>query len=725
MSLPEQSWYSHRIASDNAYNVRVNLISSMKNPPAIEPGTPLPLGVSSGDDWVNLSLFSRHAESVSLVICDPAAQEATELLEIHLDPAVHRSGDIWHVRLTTAEPLCYGYRVNGIPDESRGRVFFPDRVLIDPYSRQLHARPWNTPAGYGSRPCCLVAPQPPFDWQGDRPLQTPAAETIIYELHVRGFTRHASSGVSAPGTFRGLMEKIDYLASLGVTAVELLPITVWDEMDNRFFDPVDNTRLLNFWGYNPINFFALHPGLAESPEAAVSEFKMLVRSLHQAGIEVIVDMVFNHTGESDRYGNTSSFRGIDNEIYYLLDRETGDYRNYSGCGNSLSCNHPVVRRLIIDALRYWVAEMHIDGFRFDLATLFSRGTDGGVLAAPPLVEEIAEDPLLRRTKLIAEAWDAAGLYQVGTFSDDPRWREWNGRYRDDLRRFLAGHDDTVSSLASRLAGSSDIYGPSGRGPLNSINYLTSHDGFTLYDLVSYEEKRNEANGEGNRDGESHNFSWNSGHEGDPCPPEIRRLRLCRMRSFFGLLLLSQGIPMLTAGDEFARTQRGNNNVWCQDNETGWVDWTLAETNADLLRFVTFCVALRKRHRSFRRNSFFPHERDGLTENHPEIRWQSLHPGRQDWSPHCRTLALLLHDPLDTADFFIMVNGSREKTARFVVADLPPRSTAASWRRVIDSCAAAPADCCDAETATVVAAGSHCDVPAMGLIVLQSLPLQPI
>ncbi|SHH68945.1 glycogen debranching protein [Desulfofustis glycolicus] len=695
----------------------------MKIQTAIEPGTPLPLGPSAGDGWVNLSLFSRHAESVTLVIGDVAASDAATPMEIPLDPTTNRSGDIWHIRLTTDQPLCYGYRIDGSPDEAKGRTFSPDRVLIDPYCRRLLAQSWNTPAGYGSRPCCLVEPETSFDWQGDRPLQTPAEETIIYELHVRGFTRHATSGVAAPGTFRGLTEKIDYLVSLGVTAVELLPVTAWDETDNKFFDPVSGARLLNFWGYNPVNFFALQPGLAERPEAAVSEFKTLVRALHQAGIEVFVDMVFNHSGESDRHGITSSFRGIDNEIYYLLDPETGNYLNYSGCGNSISCNHPVVRRLIIDALRYWILEMHIDGFRFDLAALFSRGTDGAVLTDPPLVEEIAEDPLLRQTKIIAESWDAAGLYQVGTFSAHPRWREWNGRYRDDLRRFLADYDDTVSSLASRLAGSSDLYGPSGRGPLNSINFVTSHDGFTLYDLVSYEKKRNEANGEANRDGESHNLSWNSGHEGDPCPPEIRRLRLCRMRSFFGLLLFSQGIPMLTAGDEFARTQHGNNNAWCQDNETGWVDWTLAESNSDLLRFVRFCIGLRKQHRSFRRSTFFPHERDGLAENHPEISWQSLHPGRQDWSPHCRTLAFLLHDPLDTADFFIMTNGSRDKAARFVVADLPPRPTATSWRRIIDSCAAAPADCCAAESAAIIDAGAHLDVPAMGLIVLQSFPSQ--
>jgi isoamylase len=697
----------------------------MTNPPPIEPGTPLPLGPSSGDGWVNLSLFARHAETVTLVIRDPAASDTGKLFEIRLDPVSNRSGDIWHVRLATDQPLCYGYRIDGAPAAGQiGPTFFPDRVLIDPYARHLLARPWQTPPAYGEQPCCLLEPESPFDWQGDRPLRIPLDETIIYELHVRGFTRDGSSGVSAPGTFRGLIDKIDYLSSLGVTAVELLPVTVWDETDNKFFDPGSGARLLNFWGYNPLNFFSLHAGLAKHPGAAVSEFKTMVRRLHQAGIEVILDMVFNHTGESDRLGITSSLRGIDNEIYYLIDRESGDYLNFSGCGNTVSCNHPTVRRLILDALRYWVVEMHIDGFRFDLAAIFSRGKNGEVLADPPLVEEIAEDPLLRGTKIIAEAWDAAGLYQVGAFSSDPRWLEWNGRYRDDLRRFLAGHAGTVSSLASRLAGSSDLYGRGGRGPLNSINYLTSHDGFTLYDLVSYEEKRNEANGEGNRDGEPHNLSWNSGHEGDPCPAAVRQLRFRRIRSFFGLLLLSQGVPMLTAGDEFARTQQGNNNAWCQDNKIGWVNWSLAEANSDLLRFVRFCIALRKRHHTFRRQDFFPHERDNQQENHPEISWQSLHPGRQDWSADCHTLAFLLHDPLDTADFFIMVNGRRDQIARFVVAELPPRPTATSWRKIIDSCAIAPADCSPAESAAGVNAGSEVEIPAMGLIVLQSFPLQP-
>ncbi|MBE0585935.1 MAG: glycogen-debranching protein, partial [Desulfofustis sp.] len=535
----------------------------MTKPPPIEPGTPLPLGPSSGDGWINLSLFARHAETVTLVIRDPAAPDTRTPFEITLDPAINRSGDIWHARLATDRQLCYGYRIDGTPAEQDGFSFFPDRVLIDPYARHLLVRPWQAPTVYGEQPCCLIQPEASFDWQGDRPLRTPLDETIIYELHVRGFTRDASSGVSAPGTFRGLIDKIDYLTSLGVTAVELLPITIWDETDNKFFDPVSGTRLLNFWGYNPLNFFSLHAGLAAHPGAAATEFKTMVRSLHQAGIEVILDMVFNHTGESDRLGVTSSLRGIDNEIYYLIDRESGDYLNFSGCGNTVNCNHPTVRRLILDALRYWVVEMHIDGFRFDLAAIFSRGKNGEVLTDPPLVDEIAEDPLLRETKIIAEAWDAAGLYQVGAFSADPRWQEWNGRYRDDLRRFLTGHADTVSSLASRLAGSSDLYGRGGRGPLNSVNYLTSHDGFTLYDLVSYEQKHNGANGEDNRDGETHNLSWNSGHEGDPCPVAVRRLRFQRIRSFFGLLRLSQGVPMLTAGDEFARPQHGNNNAWCQ------------------------------------------------------------------------------------------------------------------------------------------------------------------
>ncbi len=679
----------------------------------------MPFGPHRGDGWVNFSLFSRHATAVTLVVRKFGGPRQVKNQEIRLDPTLHRSGDVWHVRVHTDHRLCYGYRVEG-PDQT----FSPGQILIDPYCRHLVPRPWGDASSVGAEPLCLTDTESSFDWQGDRPPRTPLAETVIYELHVRGFTRHDTSQVSAPGTFRGVIDKIDYLCSLGITAVELLPVTAWDETDNRFFDPDSEARLLNFWGYNPLTYFALHSGLAAKPQAAADEFKAMVRSLHQAGIEVILDMVFNHTGESDLAGVTSSFRGIDNQIYYLVDPDNGDYLNFSGCGNTLNCNHPVVRRLIIDALRYWVQEMHVDGFRFDLAAIFSRGRNGTVLAEAPLIEEIAEDPVLRDTKIIAEAWDASGLYQVGSFSSDPRWLEWNGRYRDDVRRFFAGLPDSVSTLASRLAGSSDLYGNSSRGPLNSINFVTSHDGFTLYDLVSYDHKHNQRNGEQNRDGETHNLSWNSGHEGDPAAEDVRVRRRCRMRSLIGILLLSQGVPMLTAGDEIGRTQQGNNNSWCQDNVIGWLDWSLAETNRDLLRFVRFCIQLRKKHRCFRRDRFFPpHQHDG-TDRHPEISWQSLYPGRQDWSAECHTLGCLLHDPDDEADFLLLFNGSRSQDAPFIIPALPPSRTACHWRMIIDSTATPPADCSSVTAGAKIDAGTELVVGAMGLVVLQSHRSRP-
>ncbi|BDD85840.1 glycogen operon protein GlgX homolog [Desulfofustis limnaeus] len=684
----------------------------------------MPFGPRRADGWVNFSLFSRHATAVTLVIRELDGPRRGKIQEIRLDPTLHRSGDIWHARVHTDHRLCYGYRLEGSDQANAAQTFSPGQILIDPYCRHLAPRPWGHASPVGAEPLCLIDTESSFDWQGDRPLRTPLADTVIYELHVRGFTRHKTSQVSAPGTFQGVIDKIDYLCSLGVTAVEFLPVTAWDETDNRFFDPDSGARLLNLWGYNPLTFFALHGGLAAKPQAAMDEFKTMVRSLHQAGIEVILDMVFNHTGESDLAGVTSSFRGIDNQVYYLVDPNNGEYLNFSGCGNTLNCNHPVVRRLIIDALRYWVQEMHVDGFRFDLAAIFSRGRNGVVLTEAPLIEEIAEDPVLRDTKIIAEAWDASGLYQVGSFSSDPRWLEWNGRFRDDVRRFFAGLPDSVSTLASRLAGSSDLYGTSGRGPLNSINFVTSHDGFTLYDLVSYDHKHNQRNGEQNRDGEVHNLSWNSGHEGDPAAEDILVLRRRRMRSLIGVLLLSQGVPMLTAGDEFGRTQQGNNNSWCQDNEIGWLDWSLAETNRDLLRFVRFCIQLRKNHRCFRRDLFFPPPQHDGTDHHPEISWQSLHPGKPDWSAECQTLGCLLHDPGDEADFLLLFNGSRSHDAPFIIPALPPSRTSCHWRMIIDSSAAPPADCSSATAGAKIDAGTELVVGTMGLVVLQSHRSKP-
>jgi glycogen operon protein len=453
----------------------------------------------------------------------------------------------------------------------------------------------------------------------------------------------------------------------------------------------------------------------------------MVLALHQAGIEVILDMVFNHTGEGGYDGTTSSFRGIDNSIYYLLDHTSKEYLNFSGCGNTMNCNHPIVRELILDALRFWVIEMHVDGFRFDLASILGRDTSGHLLANPPMIEMIAEDPVLRDTKIIAEAWDAAGLYQVGTFSTDARWAEWNGRFRDDVRTFMAGHKDTVASLATRIAGSSDLYQSSSRHPFNSINFITSHDGFTLYDLVSFNEKHNEVNGEENRDGDNHNFSWNSGTEGRTSNKAINRLRFRRMRSMFLILLFSQGVPMINAGDEFGHSKNGNNNSWCQDNETNWLNWDLALQNKGFLHFCKQCIHLRKTHSVFQRTSFFKTTNGDngdkpCTDDHegmPEITWQSLIPCRQDWSSECHTLAFLLNGHgTDSDHFFIMLNGDSRNDATFTLP-LIPGASEQSWAQVIDTSRASPHDFLRRSQAIARAPGTTIKVKPMGAVVLQA------
>ncbi len=420
----------------------------------------------------------------------------------------------------------------------------------------------------------------------------------------------------------------------------------------------------------------------------------MVLALHQAGIELFLDIVYNHSGEGGYDGNTSSFRGIDNSIFYLLDNDN-KYLNFSGCGNTMNCNHPVIRDLIRESLRYWVTEMHVDGFRFDLASILGRDPEGNVLSNPPMIEIIAEDPVLRDTKMIAEAWDAAGLYQVGSFSTDSRWGEWNGRFRDDIRSFMVGEPGKVTHLATRIAGSSDLYQKNSRGPLCSINFITSHDGFTLYDLVSYNQKHNELNGEDNRDGDNHNISWNSGHEGATNSQKINRLRFVRMRSLTVLLLLSQGVPMITAGDEFARSQKGNNNSWCQDNEISWIDWSLLNTNRSFFRFFKECIALRKAHKVFRRDTFFsPDNEQEIRDSAGEISWQYLRPGEQNWNHDCHGLSLLLQETGDVnhgSIFFIMLNGSKDETLQFSPPNIPRTDKKLRWHKIIDTGAIPPGD----------------------------------
>jgi glycogen operon protein len=682
-------------------------------------GRSLPLGATAHPDGVNFALLCRHGTAVTLVLYD--MDQPRPLAEIQLHPLRNRTGDHWHVLVGGLPPMFrYGWRANGPPGV--GNRFDPDVVLLDPAATALsEAAVWGKP----------IEPEPhrsvrrsvfyrrPFQWGEDVPPLTPLEDSIVYELHVRGFTCHPSSGVAHPGTFAGLIEKIPYLKELGVTTVELLPIHEFDECDCPFSNPFTGERLRNFWGYNSIAFGAPKASYAASGagHGQVNEFRQMVRAFHAAGLEVILDVVFNHTGEGDDRGRTYSFRGLDNELYYMLDKD-GRYLNFSGCGNTVNCNHPVVRTLLLSCLRFWVADMHVDGLRFDLASVLGRDYRGNVLVEPPVVEMIAEDSVLADTKLIAEPWDAAGLYQVGGFPYGRRWSEWNGRYRDDVRRFWRGDPGTAADLASRVCGSADLYEASGRLPRHSINFVTCHDGFTVNDLVSYGRKHNEANGEGNRDGLNENFSWNCGAEGPTDDATVLAVRRRQARNFLVTLLLSQGVPMLTAGDEFLRTQGGNNNAYCQDNETSWVDWTLAQKNADFLRFVRELIALRKRHPALRRRGFLRGRGPG-GRLRPDVAWHGVEPGRADFTPASRTLAFTLDGSLTgrepDRDFYVAFNSWREA----LPFRLPPAPSGRPWRRVVDTALAPPQDIVGPDDGPLVPPGAVYPVASHSAVILVS------
>jgi glycogen operon protein len=687
----------------------------------IEPGSPMPLGAIITPEGINFAIFSRHAEKVVLVLFNEAG---TPTGEITLDPEHNKTGDVWHILLRTRKhDLQYCYRVSGPYDpRGEGHFFDEETLLLDPYTRALSGgETWNGPAekqaGFKRR--CLIIDDH-FDWEGDRPLNIPLEDSIIYEMHVRGFTCHTSSGAKSPGTFAGVIEKIPYFKELGITAVELMPIMEFNENENININPVTGEKLTNFWGYSPMAFCAPKASYAADNKngSQIREFKEMVKALHRAGIEVILDVVFNHTAEGGIDGPIVNFRGLDNSIYYLLDPQTREYLNFSGCGNTLNCNHPIVRQLIIKCLHFWVVEMHVDGFRFDLASILGRDQNGEVLSNPPMVEMISEDPVLSNTKIIAEAWDAAGLYQVGSFSTSRRWAEWNGKFRDDARAFMCGRENTVAALATRIAGSSDLFQLSSRRPCNSINFITSHDGFTLADLVSYNDKHNLENGEDNWDGSDHNISWNSGVEGETTDPVITRLRNRRVRSLAVILMISQGVPMLLAGDEFGRTQKGNNNAYCHDNQTSWINWDLKKKNSDLFRFFKLLISLRKSHPVFRRTDFFPEPGHEMLH---EIRWQSNQPDQQDWSPSSKTLGLFLDgtngekDERDN-DFFVMLNGDQTTSITF---EAPQLSNNRRWKKIIDTAAPSPMDILE-ETDTVLLPGNkNIGVAAMGAVVLIS------
>jgi isoamylase len=683
-------------------------------------GSSAPLGASLVPGGVNFSVFSKHASLVELLLFD-AASDARPSRVIALDGGTHRTYHYWHATVPGVGPgQVYAYRAHGPFAPERGLRFDGSKVLLDPYGRAV-----AVPDGYDRYAArgpgdtastamkSVVVDSAAYDWEGDRPLRRPYVETIIYETHVRGFTRHPSSHVAARkrGTYAGLVEKIPYLKDLGITAVELLPIFQFDPQDAP-------PGLVNYWGYTPASFFAPHHAYSSrtQPLEVLDEFRDMVKALHRAGLEVILDVVFNHTTENDETGPTMCWRGLANDTYYLLSADRSEYADFTGCGNTLNANQPIVRRLIQDSLRYWVTEMHVDGFRFDLASVLSRDESGHPLLNAPVLWDIESDPTLSGTKLIAEAWDAGGLYQVGRFVGDS-WQEWNGHFRDDVRSFLKGDQGSVSALATRLLGSPDIYAHKNREAEHSINFVTCHDGFTLNDLVSYNCKHNESNGENSRDGTNDNRSWNCGVEGPTDDPAIEALRNRQVKNFLAILLLSAGTPMLLMGDEVRRTQQGNNNPYCQDNEVSWFDWRLVDRHLDIHRFVKELIACRQA-RDVAQGA------GALTLSElldlADVQWHGVELDAPDWSAHSHSLAFTvssLHGPFLR---HVMINAYWEPLDFQLPA--APESGGEGWRRSLDTALTSPDDIRPVAGAAAVSGTSYRTAPRS--VAILTLPLRP-
>lgn len=643
-------------------------------PVSADRGVPLPLGVSYQGSSVNFSLASHSAKQVALCLF---TSPSTLFRRFDLDPIRNRTGDIWHIRLKGAlNGLLYAYSLEN-----------SEVLLLDPYATVVHSpHAWQTNLPIEQQqeyhPLGLIWPPTEFDWENDRFPCLPQEDLLIYEMHVRGFTQHHSSGVSHPGSFLGVIEKIDHLKSLGVNAVELLPVFEFNEAEYNCCALEGKDQLCNYWGYSSVSFFSLmnRYAAADTPGAVINEFKQMVKALHQAGIEIILDVVYNHTAEGGKFGPTYSFKGIDKAIYYIVN-ERGDYIDYTGCGNTVNANQPVMGNLIIDSLRYWVAEMHVDGFRFDLASIFHRSPTGEPIDPSDIVEAISADPLLAQTKLIAEPWDAQGLYQVGSFyKAGSRWSEWNGQYRDLVRKFIKGTPYVSGMFATRICGSQDLYGAGG-SPLNSINFITCHDGFTLQDLVSYNQKHNLNNGENNRDGLNENESWNCGTEGPSQEPSLLRLRGRQLRNHHLALMVSRGIPMLHMGDEYGHTKQGNNNSWCHDNELNWFQWDQLKANAGFFRFYRLLIQFRKKEKLLSKDSFVQPD---------EVVWHGAHPHKPNWSPNNMLIAYQLLDLIDGHDLFIAFNAGNATTQLWFPD--PPKDHA--WHYVVNTAQSSPKDICE-------------------------------
>ncbi|TXC79625.1 glycogen debranching protein [Paraburkholderia azotifigens] len=654
-------------------------------------GRPSPLGVQDRHDGFNFSVYSRHAERVELLIFEDATSESP-LAVIDLSAPEHRTGDVWHALVGGLRwGQAYAYRAFGRWAPVDGKRFDGAIELLDPRALAVWIDPCPTPGRRRHR--SLLVDQS-FDWQGTTHPRRAWSETLIYETHVRGLTIESGSGVAHRGTFLGVAEKLPYLQELGITAIELMPVQAFDDILPTGRDPSSGLPLFNYWGYNPIALFAPHSHYASThePGSELREFKTMMRDLHRNGIEVILDIVFTHTAEGGDNGPTFSLRGLDDSIYYLHGNTACNYLDYSGCGNTLNCNHPVVRDYIMDCLRYWRADMQVDGFRFDLASILGRDEHGGLLSNAPLLECIAQDPILRGAKLIAEAWDVGGAYQVGCFAGS-RWAEWNGCFRDDVRRFWRGDPGMAGAFARRICGSPDLYSRTGKAPINSINFVASHDGFTLNDIVTYTTKRNLANGENNRDGPDDSYSANYGVEGDSKELHIEQLRLRQIKNMLATLAISRGVPMLLGGDEFRRTQLGNNNPYCQDNAVSWHDWGLVERNAELVRFTKKLFEWRRRSPVLSADAFYAPT---------EMRWFAPSGADPDWEKSTHAFGCVIDSPLckkgepdaaagqpDANTLCLLFNASEA-----AVAFRLPAVASCGWHLVMDTSLPPPRDILD-------------------------------
>jgi isoamylase len=676
-------------------------------------GKSFPLGATPQQSGVNFSVFCQNGVAVELLLFDGVTDPGPTHI-IPLDPQRNRTSYYWHIFVPDLAPgQIYGYRVGGPFDPREGHRYNRQKVLLDPYGKCVADGHYSRAAAAGTgdnAPNALksvVTESRSYDWEGDTPLYRPFSQSVIYEMHVAGFTRHPSSGVAPEirGTFAGVIEKIPHLLSLGITAVELLPVFQFDPQDAA-------PGLSNYWGYSPVSFFAPHSGYSSrrDPLGCLAEFKDMVKALHRAGIEVILDVVYNHTAEGPEEGPTICFRGFENAVYYMLkEDDRGSYANYSGCGNTLNTNHPIVRRMIHDSVHYWVSTMHVDGLRFDLASILSRDESGRPMANAPILSDLESDPVLAGTKLIAEAWDTE-VYQVGSFAGG-NWKEWNGVFRDHVRGFVKGDRSTTRSLASRMLGSPDLYEHHDRAAEHSVNFVTCHDGFTLNDLVSYNGKHNEANLENNRDGSDNNLSWNCGAEGGVAATQVECLRNKQIKNLLAINFLAIGTPMILMGDEARRTQLGNNNAYCQDNAIGWFDWTLLERHKEILRFVQQLVRLRLGLATAQEQEYL-----SLTEflRQAEIRWHGIRLDEPDWGDESHSLAVTLTSAKGERLIHFLFNTWWES----LEFQLPAPLGRNHWRRLVDTSLTPPLDIIEASHAPVVDACCYA-AQSRSIVVLSS------